>query len=134
MASRAIEDMKNPAMTVPIRPKLEIDKNGTIITRERNDPMFNMEAEDYIVEMKTYQAKKDKWGENQPRAYSLVLQHCPPELETRLTSPSNWDQVWVDRDVVGLLKMIRVITHNHGKSKLGLVAIIECDMELYLGF
>ena len=37
-------------------------------------------------------------------------------------------------DVVGLLKMIHDIAHNHDKSKLGLMAIIECDLELALGF
>ena len=89
---------------------------------------------DYIVAMKTYQAKKDKWDENQPRAYNLVLQHCPAELKTRLTSQANWDQVWVDRDVVGLLKIIRDIAHNHDESNFGLMAIIECDMELHLWF
>ena len=30
--------------------------------------------------------------------------------------------------------MIRDIAHNHGKTKHGLMAIIESDMELYLGF
>ena len=40
----------------------------------------------------------------------------------------------MDRDVVGLLGMIRDITHNHDETKLGLMAIIESDMELYLGF
>ena len=40
----------------------------------------------------------------------------------------------MNRDVVGLLEMIRDIAHNRNKSKLGLMAIIECDMELYLGF
>ena len=63
-----------------------------------------------------------------------MLQHCPPELKTRLTSQENWDQVRVDRDVVGLLKIIRDIAHDHDESKLGLMAIIEYDMELYLGF
>ena len=68
------------------------------------------------------------------RAYNLVLQHFPPELETRLTFQANWDQVWMDRDVVGLLKMVHDIDHNHDESKLGLMAIIECDLELALGF
>ena len=121
-------------MATPIRPKQKFDTNDTLVTWDKDDPMFKMEVKDYIVAMKTYQAKKDKCDENQPRAYNLVLQHCPPELKTRLTSQANWDQVWVDRDVVGLLKIIRDIAHNHDESKLGLMAIIECDMELYLGF
>ena len=35
---------------------------------------------------------------------------------------------------MGLLKRIRDITHNHDKSKPGLMAIIECDLELSLRF
>ena len=45
-----------------------------------------MEGDDYLAEMKTHQTKKEKWDENRPRTYNLVLQHCPPKLETRLTS------------------------------------------------
>ena len=127
-------DMKNSEMAAPIRSKLEFNTNDTVVTQDKDDPMFKMKVKDYIVAMKTYQAKKDKWDENQPRAYNLVLQHCPAELKTRLTSQANWDQVWVDRDVVGLLKIIRGIAYNHDESKLGLMVIIECDMELYLGF
>ena len=81
---------------------------------------------------KIYQAKKERWDDNQPRAYNLVLQHCPPELETRLTTQPKWDTVWMNRDVVSLLEMIRDITHNHDETKLGLMALIEFDMELYL--
>ena len=116
--------MKNSAMAAPIRPKLEFDTNNTVVTRDKDNPMFKMEVKDYIVAMKTYQAKKDRWDENQPRAHNLILQYCPPELEIRLISQANWDQVRMDRDVLGLLKMIRDITHNHGKSKLDVMAII----------
>ena len=35
---------------------------------------------------------------------------------------------------MGLLKMIRDITYNPDESKLSLMAIIECDLELALGF
>ena len=126
--------MKNSAMAAPIRSKLEFNTNDTVVTRDKDDPMFKMEVNDYITAMKTYQAKEDKWDENQPRAYNLVLQHCPPELETRLTSQAKWEQVRADRDVVSLLKMIRDIAHNHDENKPGLMAIIECDLELSLGF
>jgi hypothetical protein len=138
-ASMAMEDMAEPILTPPIRPKLEqetIKQDGTTetITRPETSPMFKMEVEDYIAANKTYNSKKDKWEENRPRAYNLVLQHCPPELETRLTSQAKWEKVRADRDVVSLLKMIRDIAHNHDENKPGLMAIIECDLELSLGF
>ena len=81
-------------------------------------------------------AKNTEYGKaaGKPRAYNLVLQHCPPELETRPTTEPKWDQVRMNQGVVGLLGMIQDIAHNHDETKLGLMAIIESDMELYLGF
>ena len=38
----------------------------------------------------------------------------------------------MNRNVVSLLGMIRDIAHNHDETKLGLVPVIEFDMELYL--
>ena len=52
-----------------------------------------MEVDDYLADMKTYRTKREKWEENRPRTYNLVLQHYPPKLETRLTSQANWDLV-----------------------------------------
>ena len=75
-----------------------------------------MEVDDYLAEMKTYRSKKEKWEENRPRTYNLVLQHCPPKLETTITSQVNLDQVQAHRNVVGLLKMIRDIAHNQDES------------------
>ena len=42
--------------------------------------------------------------------------------------------VQANRDVVGLLKMIRDIGRNHNESKPGIMAIIQCDLELSLSF
>ena len=138
MASMAMEDMAEPIMIPPIRPELENEvtkPDGTKeIIKRAEDSVFKMEVNDYIADSKVYRTRKERWEENRPRTYTLVLQHCPPELEIKLTSQAKWDQVQVNRDVVGLLKMIRDIAHNHDKSKPGLMAIIQCDLELSLGF
>ena len=87
MALIAIEDMTNPTMCPPDMPTLEkTQADGTMVTQDRDDSKYRMEVKDYIITNKTFTAKKDKWDENQPRAYNLVLQHCPPKSETRLTS------------------------------------------------
>ena len=135
----AMEDMAEPILTPPTRPTLEqvtIRQDGSTetTTRDETSLLFKMEVDDYIADSKVYRTKKERWEENRPRTYNLVLQHCPPELEIRLTSQAKWDQVRVNRDVVGLLQMIRNIAHNYDKSKPGLMAIIECDLELSLGF
>ena len=74
VALRAIEDMTNPKMTPPSRPKVEKDGlDGTVVTQDRDDSEFKMECKYYSVAEKNYQAKKERWDNNQPRAYNLVL-------------------------------------------------------------
>ena len=69
--------------------------DGTIetITRAESSSEFKMEVDDYMADNKTYQIKKERWEENRPRTQNLILQHCPPELEARLTSQAKWDLV-----------------------------------------
>ena len=98
VASMAMEDMTEPIMTPPTRPTLDklvtkSDGATSTITRGEDDSEYKMKVGDYLAGMRTHRTKKDKWDENRPRTYDLVLQHCPPELETRLTSQANWDQV-----------------------------------------
>ena len=40
----------------------------------------------------------------------------------------------MNHDALGLLIMIYDIDHNHGETKFGIVAVIESDIELYLGY
>ena len=124
VASMAMEDMTEPMMIPPTSPtldKLVTKSDGTTetITRAESSPVFKMEVDDCISDSKVYQTKKERWEENRPRTYNLVLQHCRPELEIRLTSQAKWDQVQAHCDVVGLFKMIRNIAHNHDESKPG---------------
>ena len=80
MAVGAIEDMKVPDMNKPHRPVAK--KEG--VDRDSDDPMFKIEYEEYIRDMKIFRQQRGNWEENQPQTYNLILQHCPPELETRL--------------------------------------------------
>ena len=73
-----MEDMAEPILTPPIRPTLEkviLKDDGTTetITRLESSSVFKMEVEDYIAYNKTYTTKKDRWEENRPRTYNLVL-------------------------------------------------------------
>ena len=108
VASMAMEDMADPILIPPTRPTLEkeilkSDGRTEIITRDETNPFFKLEVDEFISANKTYNSKKEKWEENRPRAYNLVLQHCSPVLETRLISQAKWEQVRANQDVVGLL-------------------------------
>ena len=60
MASRAIEDMIDPVLTPPVRPKLEVDGK----TRDSDDPMFRVECEDDVLDNKECQLQRERWAEN----------------------------------------------------------------------
>ena len=60
----------------------------------------------------------------------MVLQHCSPEIEAKLNNHSTWTVGQDEQKVVTLLIMIRDITHITRKSKQGIMAIIECAVEM----
>ena len=63
------------------------------VDHKDDDPEFKVECEEYIKDIREFQLWRGCWEENQSRAYHIVLQHCPPKLETRLTTQPKWDQV-----------------------------------------
>ena len=56
MASRAIGDMKNQNLDKPVRPVLKKDGQD----RDRADPEFKIECEDYLEDSKEYQIRKGR--------------------------------------------------------------------------
>ena len=82
MDLRPIEDMEEPDTNKPDRTIKK--KEGR--DWDHNDLEFKMECEEYIKDMEESRLKRGYWEENQPWAYNLVLQYCPLELETRLTT------------------------------------------------
>ena len=84
----------------------------------------------FRVLQKKYKKDQDTWIENRARTYNLVLQHCLPDVKAELKNQSTWTAGKDDQNVVTLLIMIRDITHITRKSKQGIMAIIECAVEM----
>ena len=93
-----------------------------------------MECSDYMMESKSWLAVKYNWEENGQRVYSLILHHCHPTLELKISEHTGWILVRDSGDMVGLLKLIRNITHNQDETKHADMSVVECDLELMLGF
>ena len=74
VASMAMEDMSEPILNPPTRPTLDKLVTETI-TRGEDSSAFKMEMDDYLADMKRYRTRREKWEENRPRTYNLVLQH-----------------------------------------------------------
>ena len=62
--------------------------------------------------------------------YNLVLQHCDHGLKEELKTLNKWRKNEEDQDLVGVLTMIRDLTHGLKQKKFGTTAIVECEYEL----
>ena len=87
-----------------------------------------MECSDYMMNSKSWLASKEKWEENGKRVYSLILQHCHPTLELKIPEQTGWILVCNYRDMVGLLKLIRNITHNQDETNHAAMSVVEFNM------
>ena len=61
---------------------------------------------EYLELYKTYKEGTKVWAENIGKCCYLSLQHCPPELKTKLKNSARWETVTTNTDVVALLLMI----------------------------
>ena len=60
----------------------------------------------------------------------MVLQDCLPDVEEELRNQSTWTNGQYNQKVITLLLMIRDITHNMRDRKQGVMAIVECAVEM----
>ena len=113
-------------------------------TPSRIEPGKEATAEAKIAYKKAYKkwdAKYDQhmkdiaaWREAKAASFQLVLQHCDPEVEERITSSDEWSKLDLKQDLVGLLKLVQGICHKHDDAKQGAMAYVEQDLDLRLHF
>lgn len=58
-----------------------------------------------------------------------MLLHCDQIVEDKLESSSDWTTSNQTKNLVELLKLIRAITHKHGKVKQGMMSYVEQDFD-----
>ena len=61
--------------------------------------------------------------------FNLVLQHAPEVLESLLKSQLKWDRVSGEMDGVGLLVMLRDITHKHDSLVQSTLSYVKTFLE-----
>jgi hypothetical protein len=101
----------------------------------KNNPM--VDAEDWRLTMNVYMKKYDnymrderQWKIDDRKIYNLVLQHCDHGLKEELKTLDRWRKTKEEQDSVGILTMIRDLTHGLRQKKFGTMAIVECKYEL----
>jgi hypothetical protein len=125
MARAAIDELKAPNIRKPNNPPAF-----------SNPPTVDEEVarEEWKHDLEDYRKQKRAWDDARPRAFQLVMSRVDPDVEEKLTTSSRWDAINDDQDVIELLKLIRAFAHKHDEIKQGTMAIVEHDLQLYLGF
>jgi hypothetical protein len=62
------------------------------------------------------------------------MSYVDPELEDKLESSEKWEKISDDQDMVGLVKLIRGISHQHDEVKQGTISFVKHDLALYLNY
>ena len=109
LGSKVMEEMKLPMLTETTKPSKQITVSGVA---DMSDAEYAMETQIYIIDMKEYKIKRNAWEELNANICNIFLQHCPPVLESVLKANSRWGNISCDQNEIGLLLVIRDITHK----------------------
>ena len=103
---------------------------GHLNTKLFDDTEWKLDLNLFVFVQKKYEKYQDAWIDNRAQTYNLVLQNCPPRVKAELKNQLTWTAGQDEQNVVTLLIMIRIITHNMRESKQGFMAIVECAVEM----
>ena len=104
--------------------------DGQLNTKIVDDAEWKLDLDLFMVAQQKYEKDQDAWIKNRDRTYNLVLQHCPPDVEVEINNQSTWNAGQDEQNVVPPLLIIHDITHNMRESKQGVIAIVECVVEM----
>ena len=70
------------------------------------------------------------WREINGKIYNLLLLHSAPDVVAELRNHVDWDTAESGSDVIMILEMLQDITHNFKESKQGVMALVECHVDM----
>ena len=71
-----------------------------------------------------------QWKADDRKIHNIVLKHYNQGLKWELKTLNKWRKTEEDQDSVGILTIIRDLTHGLKQKKFGTMAIVECKYEL----
>ena len=115
-ASCAIETMKAPVFEEPVKP-----------TKEKfpEQEIYDGEIKLYFDARLEISKKRSAWQEVGPRNFTLLLLHCPPRVKSRLSGRPGWNKVNKDRDLIGLLRLLREVARSQDETKSKVMTVVE---------
>ena len=75
--------------------------------------------------------EEEEWETCYAKIYNLLLIHCPLDLEEVLKTMTNWDSVRASEDTMGLLAMIRNVSHDKTGTKQTVMLFIKLTIEFF---
>ena len=119
----AMRDMTAPIITWPIKPSRDehvVDNSTsppTTSTVRRDKFDYKCDMEIYMIKYKKDMREEEEWETCSANIYNLLLIHCSPDLEEVPKTMTNWDSVSASENEMGLLAMIRDVSHDKTGAK-----------------
>lgn len=92
MAQAAIEDMIEPK----IDPPEDLPATGATKKEEKK----------WELDFEKYYKKTAAWEEAEGKAFQLILAHCHPDVERRVTASSKWETIKTSGKLIPLLELV----------------------------
>ena len=116
IAAKAIEEMDAPVYEAP--------------EDIPSDAPF-MRIHTWKSDFDDFKRNERTWEENNGKMFNLLLQHCSPELESKLESMDEWADAKENLASMVLLNMIRKVCHQHDDTKQSVMTAIKSDKDVY---
>ena len=107
-----MEEMAHPTIFNQVEPIQEYRMENSTLPYKTDVPVLYDKVYRVNGKLQGGQSKKISWEELNAKIYILCLQHRLPDLESLLKANSRWDKIMADQDRIGLLHIIRSITHK----------------------
>ena len=84
----------------------------------------------YKEDIKNYVRRQDLLQDNLGRTYDIVWGQCTPSMRSKVESLAGYNTVYQGNDVIGLLKLIKLVTFDYTSQKNPYTAVIEVEKPL----
>ena len=109
-----ITNLQDPVFSLPNRPARQYYSPDRTVTTDwatvgtknvavMNDFNYAIETGEYSRKISCYEIQLKVWGDTNAKGYTLVLNHCPEELQAELKNQEVWVAINNVRSVVRLL-------------------------------
>ena len=94
------------------------------------DMEYTFELQEFMETNKDKKKLRVAWRDINGKIYNLLLLQSAPDVVVGMKNHVDWDTVESGSDAIMLLEMLRDITHNLKESKQGVMALVECHIDM----